>query len=186
MPNQSERNSVRIKSCIVGRVPFRRFRVGLLVPGITSLLVFAGTALANAAAPLSANGDGMTITIVSAQLVNKVAVNVNVEVTCSRANAPGNPSNVYFVIAGFTLTENVKGAIVSYQGNVGDTGNWPYVVCDGTPQTFTVQVLPTGPSAYKAGPAFVSNGQAGAWDSESSCGYLPAFNFPASCDHLSF
>jgi hypothetical protein len=179
---------VTIRRLIVGNVLFRRLRLGLLGWGIASLLVFAGMAPANAAT-LTQTGDGMTFTVVSAHLVNKVAVNVNVAVTCSLTNfgtGADDPANRYFVIAGFTLSENVKGTLVSYQGNRGANGDWPYVNCDGTPQTFTIQVLPSGPGAYKAGPAYVSNGQGGVFDSDASCGQLTGFNFAAPCDTVSF
>ena len=183
---------MRIRRLVVEWVPFRRLRVGLLVSGITSLLVFAGTAPAGAT--LSANGNGMTFSILSVQLVNKVAVNVNVAVTCTTANdvaADGGTEesspDTYFVIAGLTLSENVKGTIVSYQGNRGANGDWPYVTCDGTSQAFTITILPqNGATWYKPGPAYVSNGQAGAFDSDASCGQLPNFNFQAPCDTVSF
>jgi hypothetical protein len=176
-----------IKRLIVGKVPIRRLRIGLLVSGLTSLLVFAGMGPANAAAPLTAVGNGMTLTVVSVQLVNKVAVNANFRVTCTTANDPDDPSDSYSVIAGFTLSENVKGTIVSYQLTNGPSGNWPVVTCDGTPHTFTIQLVPSGPSAYKAGSAYVSNGQAGAYDSDQSCGTNPNFgNFPNPCNDVSF
>ena len=150
------------------------------------LVVLAGTAPADAA--VTATGSGMAVSLVSVQLVNKVAVNVNVSVTCTTDNFGANkPGDVYFVIAGLTLAENVKGTIVSYQGNRGDNGDWPYVTCDGTPQAFTITILPqNGATWYKAGLAYVSNGQAGAFDSDASCGQLPNFNFQAPCDSVSF
>jgi hypothetical protein len=174
-----------IKRLIVGNVPSRRLSIDLLASGIASLMVFAAMAPANAKT-LTASGNEMTVTVVKAHLVNRVAVNVKVAVTCTTANAPDNPWESYFVIAGFTLSEKVKGTIVSYQGNVGSTGNWPYVTCDGTPQTFTVQVLPSGAGAYKAAPAYISNGNAGGYDSEASCGTNPNFgDFPNLCDYVS-
>ena len=181
---------MRIKGTGFGRMPFRPLRVGLLASGITSLLVLAGTAPASAVAPLTVAGSGMTITVVSAQLVNKVAVNVNVAVTCTTNNFGGNtPGDAYFVIAGLTLSENVKGTIVSYQGNRGANGDWPYVTCDGSPQAFTITILPpqSGVPWYKPGPAYASNGQAGVFDNDASCGPLPNFGgFPAPCDIVSF
>jgi hypothetical protein len=186
---------MRIWRFTVGRVPFRRLRIGLLASGIASLLTLAGVGPAGASGPLTAVGNGMTITVVSVQLVNKVAVNVNFSVTCSTANdvaADGgteeSPADTYFVIAGFTLTENVKGTIVSNQITRGSDGNWPYVNCNGTPQPFTAQLVQTSGPGYKPGPAYASNGQAGAFDSDASCGNLgPAYNyFPAPCDTVSF
>jgi hypothetical protein len=151
------------------------------------LVVFAGIGPASASPPQTVVGNGMTLTVLGAQLVNKVVVDVNFSMTCTTANDPDDPSDSYFVIAGFTLTQNVKGTIVSYQGNIGADGNWPYVTCDGTSQTFTVQLLPSGPGAYKAGPAYISNGNAGAFDSDASCGTLPQYGgFPAPCNGVNF
>jgi hypothetical protein len=188
LAESTRRNIVKIKRFIAGE-PFRRLRVGLLVSGIAAMLVvLAGTAPADAA--VTATGSGMAVSLVSVQLVNKVAVNVNVSVTCTTDNFGANkPGDVYFVIAGLTLAENVKGTIVSYQGNRGDNGDWPYVTCDGTPQAFTITILPpqNGVPWYKPGPAYVSNGQAGVFDNDASCGTLPNFgNFPAPCDTASF
>ncbi len=176
-----------IKRLIVGKVLFRRLRIGLLASGLISLLVLAGTGPASASGPLTVVGNGMTVTVVNVQLVNKVAVNVNFSVTCTTANdvaADGGteetPADTYFVIAGFTLVENVKGTIVSNQISNGPSGDFAPVTCDGTPQPFTVQLIPTSGPGYKPGPAFASNGEAGAFDSDSSCGF--GSFFPNPCD----
>jgi hypothetical protein len=78
--------------------------------------------MAPANAAVITNGDGMTLTVVKAQLINKLAVNVNFALTCTTANhvaADGgmeeNPPDTYFVYACFTLSEYVRGTVVSYQ-----------------------------------------------------------------------
>jgi hypothetical protein len=189
VPAQSRRRKVvKIKQLIVGRFPFSGLRIGLLASALTAMLALTATGPAGAA--VTSTGSGMTVNVVSVQMVSKVLVNVNVVVTCTTDNFGGNkPGDVYFVIAGLTLTENVKGTIVSYSGNRGNNGDWPYVTCDGTPQAFTIQILPpqSGVPWYKPGPAYVSSGQAGVFDNYASCGTLPQFgNFPAPCDTASF
>jgi hypothetical protein len=193
---------MKIKGLVVGRVLFRRLRVGLLASGVASLLlVLVGTASADAA--LTANGNGMTVTVVGAQLAkDKLAVNVHFAVSCTTANdaiADGGTDSdgpdTWNVLFGFTLTENVKGTIVSYQSGPGSGGSsffFPPITCDGTPQSFTDTLLPQncasfgnctfGTTAYKSGQAFISNLNVGAIDSDASCGINTQFNFPNPCD----
>jgi hypothetical protein len=175
------RNGVTIRRLIVGNVLLRRLRIGLLVSGIASLLaVLAGTAPADAA--LTANGQGMTLTVVSAQLVNnKTAVNVNLAVTCTPAP---NDAGMFSVI-NFTLSENSKGVIVSYQGGTGN--NYPPITCDGTSHAVTFTLLPqNGATSYKPGPAYISNGNAAAFPSDSSCGttIYGGQTVPLPCDYV--
>jgi hypothetical protein len=158
--------------------------MGLLVSGITSLLVFAGMAPANAA--VTGNGNGMTLSVVNAQLVNKVAVNVNFDVTCSTANDPDGDSEGYGVIITFTLIENVKGTIVSNQGQTGGGINpFATVTCDGTSSPVTVTLLPQNGTSpwYKPGPAFISNVTAATFDSDFDCG--PVFTPCGSVNNVS-
>jgi predicted metalloprotease len=182
-------------------VPFRGLRVGLLISGIASLLVvLAGTAPADAA--LTANGSGMTVTVVSAHLAkDKLAVNVNFAVSCTTANdndMAADPADTWNLLFGFTLTENVKGTIVSYQSGIGSGSSsffFPPITCDGTTQLFTDTLLPQncasfgnctpGTTAYKPGSALLSNLSVGAYDSDASCGIDTQFNFPNSCDFVS-
>ena len=171
---------VRIKRFIIGKVP----KIGLLVSGMSLLLAFAGTGPADAA--VTATGNGITISVVSVQLVNKVAVNVNFAVTCSSANDPINDGDTYGAIINFTLSENIKGNIVTNSGQTGGGINpFAAVTCDGTPQPITVTLVPTG-SGYKAGPAYISNVSGGAWDSDFSCGSVVYGGqlVPAPCDSL--
>jgi hypothetical protein len=185
---------------MVGSVLLRRLRIGLLVSGIASLLVvLAGTAPADAA--LTANGSGLTVTVVSAHLANdKLAVNVNFAVSCTTANdndMAADPPDTWNLLFQFTLTENVKGTIVSYQSGIGSGSSsffFPPVTCDGTTHTFTDTLLPQtcasfgnctfGPTAYKPGPALISNLGVGAYDSDASCGIDTQFNFPNACDFV--
>jgi hypothetical protein len=87
------RNVMAIKRLIVGKVLIRKLRMGLLVSGIGSLLVVVtGTAPADAA--LNVTGNGMTVTFVSAHMVNKVAVDVDFAVSCTPVALPPGDSNV--------------------------------------------------------------------------------------------
>jgi hypothetical protein len=120
----------------------------------------------------------MTLTIVSAQLVNKVAVNVNFNVTCDTNADPGGdvpPDTNWAAIISFTLTQNIKGTIASnpaMTGGVGGIDPFESVTCDGTPQPVTVTLLPQNGTSpwYKAGPAYISNGVASTWDGDFDCG----------------
>jgi hypothetical protein len=133
------------------------------VSGLTALLALAGMGSADAA--ITGNGSGMTLTVVSVQLVNKVAVNVNLAVSCT----PSPTDASMFSIINFTLSENVKGTIVSNQGGTGFT--FPPITCDGSSHAVTFTLLPqNGATWYKPGPAFISNVNAAAFPSDSSCG----------------
>jgi hypothetical protein len=183
-------------------VPFRGLRIALLVSGIISLLVFAGMAPANAAVTAS-SGSGLTVTVVSARLVNKFAVNVKFAVSCTTANdvrADGGveeiPPDTYNLLFGFTLSENIKGTITSYQSGIGSGGSvffFPPITCNGTSQAFTDTLLPQnctssgctiGTLGYKPGPAFITSLNVSLFDSDASCGINPAFNFPNPCDSV--
>lgn len=152
-----------IKDSLVTRRLFRRVGSGLLVTGLISLVVLAATGPADAA--VTSTGDGMNLTVASVQLVNKVAVDVNLSVTC----APSPTGASMFSIVNFTLSENVKGTIVSYQGGTGST--YPPITCDGMSHAVTFTLLPqNGSPWYKPGPAYISGGNAAAFPSDSSCG----------------
>jgi hypothetical protein len=137
----------------------------------------------------------MTVTIVSVQLVNKVAVNVNFAITCTTANDeagdvqfPDTAPDSYNVVPAFTLTQNIKGNIVSIAGPQDPQFYFPSITCDGTSQPFTIQLLPQNgaTSWYKPGPAFISNGTFGGpavFDSDASCGQGSFFENP--CDYVS-
>ena len=175
---------MKIKRLIFGRVLFRRLRIGLLASGIVALLiVVTGTAPAGAA--LNVTGDGMTVTFVSAHMVNKLAVDVDFSVSCTPQTLPPGDSNFY--ISTFTLTQTNKDAIASYVGEINGTpaGAFPPIVCNGTPQVFTATVLPQncepgviplqgctfGTIPYRPGTAFISNLQAGVFETSGTvCG----------------
>ena len=155
---------MQLRERIVSKTSSRRLRIGLLVSGLASLVTLAGVGPADAA--ITSNGDGMTLSVVSVQLVNKVGVNVNLAVTCT----PSPTGASMFSIINFTLSENVKGTIVSYPGGTGFT--FPPITCDGHSHALTFTLLPqNGASSwYKPGPAYISNGDASAYPSDSSCG----------------
>jgi hypothetical protein len=153
-----------INALCSGKMPHRLLRNGLLAAGIASMVpVLAATAPADAA--VTGSGSGMTLSVVSVQLVNKVAVDVNLAVTC----APSPTDASMFSIINFTLSENVKGTIVSVPGGTGFT--YPPITCDGTSHAVTFTLLPqNGATWFKPGPAYVSGGSAAAFPSDGSCG----------------
>ena len=158
---------MRINALFGGKTPHRWLRNGLLVAGTASLLpVLAATAPAGAA--VTGSGTGMTLSVVSVQLVNKVAVDVNLAVTC----VPSPTEASMFSIINFTLSENVKGTIVSDQGGTGFT--FPPITCDGTSHAVTFTLLPQNGATtwFKPGPAYISNGNASAYPSDGSCGMI--------------
>ena len=164
------------------RVLFRGLRIGLLVSGIASLsLLGANTGPANAA--VTSSGEGLTLNSVSVQLVSKVAVSVNLAVTCT----PSSTDAPMFSNINFTLTENVKGTIVTSQVTTGNT--YPAITCDGTSHVVTFALLrQNGATWYKPGPAYISNGNVSAYPNDGSCGttWYGGFQVPLPCGSANF
>jgi len=186
-------NVVGIKRLVIGRVLFRRLRIGLLVPGLTSVLVLAGTGPANAA--VTVKGNGLTVTIVGAHLGVKQALSVHFSVSCGTANdekdevaedADTSP-DTYALILSFTLSENVNGTVVSHPGGYQGGNSAPPITCDRMPHPFTFTLHPqTGATWYTPGPAQLSNIATSALDSDRSCGYVPynGQTVPKPCDGI--
>ena len=152
-----------LKRFTAGSTQLRKLSIGLLVSGIASMFAaLAGMAPADAA--VTGSGNGLSLSVVSVQLVSKVAVNVNLAVTCT----PSPTDAPMFSIIDFTLSENIKGTVVSYQGG---TSNYPPITCDGTSHVLTFTLLPSnGATWFKSGPAYISSGNASAYPSDGSCG----------------
>jgi hypothetical protein len=150
---------------LVAEKPIRKLGVGLLASGLTSLLVLAGMGPADAA--VTSSGNGLTLRVVSTQLVSKVAFDVNLSVTCT----PSPTNAAMFSIIGFTVSENVKGSIVSYEMGNANPPSYPPITCDGTAHRITYSLLAqTGTPWFKPGPAYISDGNASAFPSDGSCG----------------
>jgi hypothetical protein len=155
------------------------------------LLVVAGMGPANAA--VIVKGDGMKVTVVGAHLGANNALNVHFAVNCGTANdekdevaedADTTP-DTYILVLNFTLSENVNGTVVSYQG--GNNGTYPSITCDQKSHPFTFTLLPpSGATWYTPGSAQLSNVSAAALDSDTSCGYVTVNGqtFPRPCDAI--
>jgi hypothetical protein len=184
---------VRIKRLAAGWVPFRRLRIGLLVSGLTSLLVLAGMGPADAA--VTVRGNGLNVTVLGATLGANNALSVHFAVRCGTANdekyevaedADTTP-DTYALILGFTLSENVNGSVVSHPGGYQGGNSAPPITCDWVAHRVTFTIHPrTGTTWYTPGPAQLSTVSASALDSDRSCGYV-TFNgqtVPKPCDGI--
>jgi hypothetical protein len=78
---------------------------------------------------------------------------------------------------------------VKYSGGTGNT--FPPITCDGTSHAVTLKLpRPSGATWYEPGPAHISNGNAGEFPSDSSCGQTlfgnPPQEVPLPCDTATF
>jgi hypothetical protein len=127
---------------------FRRTaRRALLTAGTSALVAGLGASSALATTTISVGG--------SADLIGKVVAQVPVTATCG----PFDPALPFSFSTSVTLTQARAKEIAQGSAFVGvnTTGQTVPVVCDGTPQSFTVTVNanPSGPP-FKNGTAVVS------------------------------